>query len=342
MGLRLLIFHLLGWWLPVTLLLQLGSAPEQTVFSPFGDSLSWDLLRLVVLLSAASTALILWKFVVQPELNGFRLNPSQNRKTVEWVMKKFPRFYDTSGEEFAWLRKFEAQAHEAIAEIREFLGSDLARVEFRTAYENNLLSLSPTWTSLNLLSYGTARSDILPRTSRLVNALPNVFNCNVSRVLPRSVLKSHAGESSSYIRCHMGITIPAKAPITALHVGGEIRSWEEGKVTAFCDGHWHGAMNGADSDRLVLIFDVMPERLSWYKRQYCALMRALNTTLYILPGRFNLDEPIWRPAIFAGNISLATVGIPMLAAFYLYFKYSSNAHAVWSRRLREAGFGFYY
>lgn len=342
MALRLLIVHIFAWVLPVSILLAMGSSPSESVFSPFGSNFGWDLLRFLVLVVAGSSVFLIWKFVIQPESNNFRLNPTQNRETIEQLMKNFPKFYDTSAAEFAWVQQLEQNAAEVIKEILDYLANDEAEKEFRTAYENTLLSLSPTWTTLNLISYGSTSSEVLPRTLKLVSQLPNVFNCNVSRIMPRSELKSHAGESTCYIRCHMGVKIPAKAPVTAMRVGDETRSWEEGKIIAFCDGHWHGAVNGADSERLVLIFDVMPERFSWYTRQYCALMLALNSTLYILPGRFNLDEPIWRPSILFGYLGLATVGLPILVVFYLRFKFSDKARPAWSRRLREAGFGFYY
>lgn len=342
MALRLFFMHIFGWLLPVTIMFSVYSSPSRAVFGAFGENFAWDILRLLVVIIAASGAFLIWKFVIQGERNKFRLNPSQNQVAVKKFMKRFPTFYDTSEEEFAWVKPLEEHAPEIINEVMTYLESDAAKKEFRTAYENTLLSLSPTWTTLNMISYGSVSSNELPRTLDLVSQLPNVFNCNVSRVQPHSVLKSHAGESSSYIRCHMGIKIPAEAPVTAMHVGEETRSWKEGKVMAFCDGHWHGAVNGADSERLVLIFDVMPERLGWYTRQYCALMLALNATLYILPGRFNLDEPIWRPGIFLGYLGLATIGLPILSAFYLRFKYSDRARPAWSRRLREVGFGFYY
>lgn len=342
MALRLLLVHVFGWLLPAVVLLSVFSSPSQAVFGPLGDSIAWDLLRMVFVLIAVSAVFLVWKFVVQPEINKFRLNPSQNPETVRKLVKKYPKFYDTAQKEFSWVQPFERKAHEIIAEISEFLKSDAAAKEFRTAYENTLLSLSPTWTSMNLISYGSISSEELPRTLGLVSQLPNVFNCNVSRIPPRTELKSHAGESTCYIRCHMGVKIPAEAPVTAIHVGGETRSWKEGKVIAFCDGHWHGARNGADSERLVLIFDVMPERLKWYTRQYCAMMLALNVTFYLLPGRMNMDEPIWRPSILAGYLAFATIGLPMFAAFYLRFKYSDAVRPVWTRRLREVGFGFYY
>lgn len=342
MAFRVLIVHVIAYLLPLAMLLAVGNSPSRAVLGAFGGSVGWDLLRILVVVIAGSGVFMLWKFVLQPERNRFRFNPSQNRKAVERMMRRYPRFYDTSDAEFSWVRQFEEHAPEIMTEIKEFLASDAAQQGFRTAYENTLLSLSPTWTTVNLISYGSTSSPDLPRTSRLVSGLPNVFNCNVSRMVPHSELKSHAGEATCYVRCHMGVKVPATAPTTALHVGGEVRSWKEGEVIAFCDGHWHGAVNGADSERLVLIFDVMPERLRWYTRQYCALMLALNATLYILPGRFNLDEPLWRPSILAGYVGLATIGLPVLCAFYLRFKYSDQARPAWSRRLREAGFGFYY
>ena len=257
-------------------------------------------------------------------------------------MRRYPKFYDTSKAEFSWVQDIEKHALEITNEIKEFRDDDAVDQRFHTAYQNDILSLSPTWTALNLISYGSRNSRDLPRTFEILSQVPDIFNCNVSKMVRRSELKQHAGESTCYIRCHMGLKIPAKAPTTALHVSDETRSWKEGEVIAFCDCHCHGAVNGADSERLVLIFDVMPKHLGWYKTQYCSLMLALNATVYVLPGRFNLDEPLWRPSIILGYLELSTFGLPILAVFYLYFKYWDNARPAWSRRLRNAGSGFYY
>ncbi len=205
-----------------------------------------------------------------------------------------------------------------------------------------MLSLSPTWKTLNLLSYGTVNPGVLPRTAAVVSQIPNVFMCNLSKLGAHSEVKPHAGESTSYIRCHLGIDVPAAAPVTALHVGGEVVSWEEGRVLAFCDGHWHGAYNHSDGDRYVLIFDVMPQSLGWYTKQFCSLMVAFNVTQYLLPGRLNLDEPMWRPRVLLGYLGLATVGVPLLGGFYVYFQYLCRTRPLWVRRLSGAGFGFYY
>jgi ornithine lipid ester-linked acyl 2-hydroxylase len=295
----------------------------------------------------ASAVFLLWKFDLQPRLNGFLFNQTQNPKRVERMLKGVPTFYDTGNPtEFGWVAEIERQAPSILEEIRAFLNEQAgaAREGFRTAYHNKILALGDSWRAMNLVSYGTVNdnSSALPRTVEILSRAPHFFGCNLSRMAPHSRLKFHAGESTCYIRCHLGVAIPAAAPTTALHVGGEPRSWEEGKVRAFCDAHWHGAVNDADEARYVLIFDVMPDRLGWYTKQYCALMVSVSVTQYLLPGRLSLDEPLWHPGVLVGYVALSTVGLPILAGFYLYFRYLCKARPNWMRRLADSGFAFYF
>lgn len=299
---------------------------------------------ILALAYGASVLFLGWKYVLQPRLNGFRFNNVQKQAAVQRKLASYPVFFDTAGEEFSWVAEFEEKAPEIIEEVRGFMaqGEGKEAEGFNTAYHNSVLSLSPTWKTLNLLSYGTVNSRLLPRTLEIVSGLPNVFTCNLSKLSANTEVRPHAGESTSYVRCHLGIDIPAPAPTTALHVAGQERSWAEGKVLAFCDGHWHGAHNRSDRDRYVLILDVMPPRLAWYRKQFCALMVALNVTQYLLPGRISLDEPLWRPPVLFGCLVFTTIGVPMVAGFYLYFRYVCRDRTPWMRRLAKAGFGFYY
>ena len=311
---------------------------------PFGYGQLGSVVALVIVLYAVALLFMGWKFDVQPRLNGFRFNSAQNPETVESELAGLPIFYDITESEFSWVADLEAGASEIIGEVRDFLaGEDNPEAtKFHTAYHNTVLSLGPTWKTLNLLSYGTVNSDLLPRTVDIISRVPNVFTCNLSKLGAHAEVKPHAGESTSYVRCHLGIDIPAPAPLTALHVGGEVVSWEEGRVLAFCDGHWHGAYNHSDDDRFVMIFDIMPESLAWYTKQFCALMVAFNVTQHLLPGRLNLDEPMWRPRILLGYAGLATLGVPLFTAFYVYFRYLCRTRPKWVGRLSGAGFGFYY
>ena len=309
---------------------------------------NWGATSLTIIggLIVLSSLFLFWKFEIQPRANGMRFNPSQNKNVVDKVLSTYPKFYDLNDPEFDWAEQIEANSQEIITEIRALIAksdADPSGGGFNTAYNNKVLSLSDTWKTLNLVSYGAVNSDLLPRTQEILRKAPNMFNCNVSRLGPKSKVKFHAGESTSYIRCHMGVTVPAEKPISAMYVGDESEGWTEGKIIAFCDAHWHGAENGADSDRYVLIFDVMPKRLGWYTKQFCALMVAMNVTQYFLPGRMSLDEPLWRPQVFLGYLSFSTFGLPLMTALYVYFRYlCGEKRPAWLGRLRKAGFAFYY
>ncbi len=332
----------------VLILFWTGALTLET-FGPFLPAIA-----ILLVLYFGASVFLGWKFIVQPRLHGFRFNRSQDKDKVTRQFSGFPVFYDTSGreEEFKWVPGFEEDCTGVLEEVRGFLANGSGEKEgrqpaddaFNTAYQNEVLSLSPTWKTLNLMSYGTTNQNaqLLPRTREIVSRLPSVFTCNLSKLAPRTELRPHAGESTCYIRCHLGIEIPAMAPVTALHVAGEERSWEEGKVMAFCDGQWHGAHNRSDEERYVLIFDIMPSRLEWYTKQYCALMVALNVTQYLLPGRVSLDEPLWRPKVLLGYFAFATAGVPILAGMYAYFRFFCSFRTPWMKRLSKAGFGFYY
>jgi hypothetical protein len=309
-----------------------------------GRALLILVLDAIILIYFVSCGFLVWKFDTQPRLHGFLFNQQQEPIAVQNTLKKLPKFYDTNSTELAWLAEVEKKAPVILAEIRGFLkeqdGSGFK--DFHIAYNNKILTLSPSWRTLNLVSYGVINSLALPRTLEILGHVPNLFTCNLSRMEPHSQLKFHAGESSCYIRCHFGVVIPAAAPITALHVGGEMRSWEEGKVQAFCDAHWHGAVNNSDQARYVLIFDVMPAKLGWYTKQFCALMVANSATEHLLPGRLNYEEPLWRPGVLLGYVALSSAGIPLLAGLYLYFRYFCKRRPNWLRRLADEGFGFYF
>jgi hypothetical protein len=299
----------------------------------------------IILLQLAATGFLLWKIDIQPRLSGFVFNHTQNPEVVRRNLGGVPKFYDTNTPGLASsVATVEKNAPMILAEIRTVLAEHKGVIGdgFRIAYNNKVMALSSSWRTLNIISYGVTNSALFPKTLEILKSVPNLFICNLSRMGPRSQLKFHAGESSCYIRCHLGVKIPAEAPISALYVDDEMRSWEEGRVQAFCDAHWHGAVNSSDQTRYVLIFDIMPANLGWYTKQFCALMLAFSVTQYLLPGRLSSNEPLWHPSVLIGYICLVTVGIPLAVGLYFYFRYFCRRRPTWLRRLADAGFGFYF
>ncbi|MBX3579783.1 MAG: aspartyl/asparaginyl beta-hydroxylase domain-containing protein [Rhizobiaceae bacterium] len=344
MALRILLVQVV-WIVVFVALHQVGLFPSLGAITAFltGTAAGW-VASLLLAIYLGALLFLTWKTEVQPRLHGFLLNPSQHKPVVDFFMRGYPRFYDTSTREFQWVGELERAAPVILDEAREMIRANGGEpgAAFKTAYDNRLLKLGGSWKTLNLMSYGQPNSPLMPRTMEVMRRVPNLFLVNLSRMAPKSRLKFHAGESTAYVRCHMGIKIPAQAPVTAMHVRDEQRSWEEGKVLAFCDGQWHGSVNGSDEERYVLIFDVMPSGLGWYTKQFCALMVAFNVTQLLLPGRLGLDEPLWHPGVFLANTLMAVAGLPMLVGFYAYFCSLDGERPKWLGRLGDAGFGFYY
>ena len=52
----------------------------------------------------------------------------------------------------------------------------------------------------------------------------------------------------------MGLKIPDNC---RLKVKGEVKSWEQGKVTGFIDAFEHEAWNNSTETRIILLFDIL-------------------------------------------------------------------------------------
>jgi len=100
---------------------------------------------------------------------------------------------------------------------------------------------------------------IAPRTSEILDTIPDVTTSLFSTLQPKIHIKPHVGYyqySEKILRVHLGLVIP---PGCVLKVNGEERGWEEGKVIVFDDTFRHEAWNPSDKTRIVLMFDILCE-----------------------------------------------------------------------------------
>jgi len=198
-------------------------------------------------------------------------------------------FYER--EEFAWIPELEAKT----GVIREeLLAMNPSSDSFRPYVERNstLPELnqgdnvdSMNWSACYLRRDGEVVDEVAKRCPQTMAAIHKVPLCIVpgqmpsvlfSQLLPGATIEPHHGAINSRLICHLPLVVPPNCG--ALKVGGQARSWEEGKVLVFDDSVRHEAWNKSDALRVVLIFDIWRPELDEEERQWVsALLEAVKT-----------------------------------------------------------------
>jgi beta-hydroxylase len=93
---------------------------------------------------------------------------------------------------------------------------------------------------------------LCPETTRAIENVPGLTTAGFSWMAAGTYIKPHTGYTDTVLRCHLGLIVP---PDCALLVGGETRSWQEGKTLIFDDTVVHEAWNRSNSQRVVLLLD---------------------------------------------------------------------------------------
>ncbi len=123
------------------------------------------------------------------------------------------------------------------------------------------LADQPSWRSFHLNKAGRidAHCARCPQTAALMEAMPlaqaddympEIF---FSVLAPGAHIVPHYGQMNVRLTVHLGLIVPDDC---AIRVGDETRTWQPGRVLAFDDSFEHEAFNRADTDRVVLIFEV--------------------------------------------------------------------------------------
>jgi len=98
-----------------------------------------------------------------------------------------------------------------------------------------------------------------PKTAALLRNIPNIRTALFSRLDSHTELKIHTGWSdlANYVlRVHVCLSIPALESC-GLWVNGEVRYHAPGEIIVFDDSKRHMAFNNSDTERIVLIFDIL-------------------------------------------------------------------------------------
>jgi hypothetical protein len=152
-----------------------------------------------------------------------------------------------------------------------------------------------------------------PKTFQLLSEIQGFRGeCSFSKLGANARIKLHSGESDLYYRCHLGIRIPGPLPKAGFEVGGDQRSWEEGKLLIFCDAHPHTAWNDFNEERVILLFNVVRPEFVRFERRFHWAYRFL---LY-LKGGITSGKSSWlRRAVFVWLTMLGVIYANWLSAF---------------------------
>lgn len=198
------------------------------------------------------------------------------------------RYYERA--EFPWAAKVEREIATIRSELQALLAHAPGRFVPYMAHDPNRplhdfhgMVDNPAWSTLYLWQDGRAVDEnvaLCPRTFELIQGLdlpritrraPSIL---FSRLSPGAHIPPHTGVLNTRLICHLPLIVPAGC---GFRVGGELREWREGELLVFDDTVEHEAWNHADSDRVVLIFDVWrPELDEDERRAVVALFEAVD------------------------------------------------------------------
>lgn len=111
------------------------------------------------------------------------------------------------------------------------------------------------WEVFGLYSFGKKldyNCSLCPETTKLVESIAGVTTVGFSSLAPGTHIAPHVGDSSTVLRCHLGLFVPDSCGI---RVGNQTKTWTEGKCMVFDDTFEHEAWNQSNLVRIVLLLD---------------------------------------------------------------------------------------
>lgn len=114
-----------------------------------------------------------------------------------------------------------------------------------------------------------------PKTTEALKLIPNLRLAMFSIFEAGKEVPAHVGPYGGVLRYHLGVKV-SRPELCGINVGGDTRSWEEGKSLIFDDSHSHFAWNRSNEDRVVLFVDFdrpLPEHLRARNNLYMTLVR---------------------------------------------------------------------
>jgi aspartyl/asparaginyl beta-hydroxylase (cupin superfamily) len=169
------------------------------------------------------------------------------------------RYFRTDG--IAWIEHLEANWKTMRRELDDVLAYRQALPSFQEiSTDQHYLTEGDDWKTFFLYGFGF-RSEPncarCPETAALVETIPGMQTAFFSILAPHKHIPDHRGPYKGLLRYHLALKIPEPPELCRIDVGGEVRTWDEGKSLLFDDTYVHEAWNDSDEVRVVLFVDLV-------------------------------------------------------------------------------------
>jgi aspartate beta-hydroxylase len=215
-------------------------------------------------------------------------DPKQRPKFLYFPDLPTKKYYES--ELFPWYATLEAKMPAIRDEMLAVLAADNGFEPFLGHFDSDKLEGHlvnamgpPVWNAFFFFRHGTRYEENHRRCPQTSAALENVPLCHVHDHSPEvcySVLTAgshilpHHGVTNTRLVTHLPLIVPEDC---ALVVGGEARSWEEGRCFTFDDTFEHEAWNRSGRTRVVVLMDVWNPYLTEIEREaLTALVPAIG------------------------------------------------------------------
>ncbi len=173
-----------------------------------------------------------------------------------------PEFFPS--DVFDWTKHSKSVAEQVKGELLEYLQNHHLQAYFNTTMSEDVRK----WKTVSLKWWGLEfyqNQKHFPKTTRFINSIPGLVSASFNLLEPHSRIFPHCGDTNGIYRCHLGLEIPGGLPECGFRVVDEKRAWKEGEWLIFIDAQEHEAWNNTESNRYILVIDIIREKYSHKK-----------------------------------------------------------------------------
>ncbi len=184
-----------------------------------------------------------------------------------------PNYFDAG--DFNWAKTVKQHYPQLKKELLKLINEREGRLF--PYYSKAVNTNANEWQTLAFKTWGIDVPDNIakcPTVKKIFDQVPQLVSASVNMLMPHSSLALHQGDSDSFFRCHLGISIPAGLPDLGFEVEGEPKAWEEGDILIFLDAKNHRAWNHTDKPRIIFLFDVIRDEYLAQQKEICFNVRA--------------------------------------------------------------------